>query len=260
MVNSYWDSLVLGRILDSADECRRASRQSLQRWLSLFEEIVVSHRGIMASGLLQGYPEEVGVPVGLVRCSFDYFTAAIDVGLSGQVPACFGLQRLCIESAVYAHSIMRRPELGDIWLMRNDTPENRKSFQREFQITDLIDALPDSDLLPHGDTKELYNLTIDWGGHPNRDAALASAMRWGSKERQSGGAEFLELEGLPLLLALKTTALTGYCMACLEEKMFSVALAPRTFPERVHALAVSSHGDPKTYGIAAGPQSEPRTR
>jgi len=69
------------------------------------------------------------------------------------------------------------------------------------------------------------------------------------------------LEGLPLLLALKATALTGYCMACLEEMMFSVALAPRTFPERVHALAVSSHGDPKIYGIAAvGPQSEERIR
>ena len=260
MVSSDWDSLALGQILDSADECRRVSRQSFPDWLSLFEEIVVSHRGIMASGLVQGDPDELAVPVALVKCSFEYFTAAIDVGLSGEVPACFGLQRLCVESVVYAYTIMRRPELSDVWLMRDDTPENKKSFRKEFQITGLIDALPDSGLVPRAEVEEMYDSTIDYGGHPNRDAVLASAMRWGSKKRQPGGAELFEFEELPLLLALKTIALTGYCMVCLEEMMFNVPLAPRTFPERVHALSVSSHRDPKAYGIAVARQSEPKTR
>lgn len=237
------------QILDRAEGNRHVSRQSLSDWCSLFQEVVVSHDGIMTPGLIKGNPDDLAVPVLLANYSYAYFVAAVDVGLSGQVSPCYALLRMCIESAVYAHAIIRKPELSTVWILRDSTPEDEKRFKAAFKITALIDLLPNSGAAPREAIRILYNRTISYGGHPNRDGVLSIGGIEDTDESVSFGVELFS-QGLPFLLALKSLAEVGYGMVCLEDLMFSVRLAPGTLPDRIHALAAAGLAELKANGAS----------
>jgi hypothetical protein len=202
----------------------------------VFQEIVVSHNGIMTHDLIQGNPNHLVVPLLLANYALAYYMSAIDVVLSGQLPACYSLLRMCLESIIYAYTTMNRRELSMVWLKRDDTPDDEKRFKEEFQITHLIDALPDSGPAPREALCKLYKRVISYGGHPNREGALSIAKLERDPERFGVGVMLLS-EGPPLVAALKSTAEVGYGMVCLEDLMFNVHLAPRTLPDRIRALA-----------------------
>ena len=227
--------LTLNSVLDFAEGNRRANRESQRAWCSLFQEIVISHRGVMTPGFIQGNEHDLAVPVLIAKCSFAYFAAAVDVGLSGQVTPCFALQRMCIESIVYAHSITQRPELGDVWILRNESEEDKKNFDAAFKITNLIRGLPAEGTVPRDEMLKVYRTTIDYGGHPNSDGALFVAGVGSTKKRPSVDVDFFS-EGLPLTLALKSTAEVGYAMVRLEDLVFNVHLSPEGLLDRISVL------------------------
>jgi hypothetical protein len=130
----------------------------------MFQEIVVSHNGIMTPGLIRGDLDRLGVSFLLVNFAYSYFVAAVDLVFSGQLPSCYAVLRMCLESVVYAHAIVVSPELGAIWMRRNDTPTDKDRFRTDFKITNLINALPEEDPVPRTAVDELYKTTISYGG------------------------------------------------------------------------------------------------
>ena len=142
---------------------------------------------------------------------------------------------MCIESVVYAHTIAGSPDLDKIWIRRDDTPSDTAQFKANFQITHLINALPADGIVPCTAVKELYERTISYGGHPNRDGVLAVG-RWRKSEETMRVEVSLFTTGKPLLLALKTVAEIGYVMTALGGLIFGVQLAPQTLPERIQLL------------------------
>ena len=223
------------QILDRAEGNRHVSRQSLSDWCSLFQEVVVSHDGIMTPGVVQGNLQNLTIPMLLVNCAFSYFIAAVDTCLSGQVSPCFALLRLCIESSVYAHEVLRRPELGPIWVMRSNSDADLRACRARFNITDFLNELPEAGLAPRAVVRSLYDRTISYGGHPNSGGVLSIGGVHETDEYVSVGIELFS-EGLPLLHALKATAEVGHAMVCLEDLMFNVHLAPVGMPERIVTL------------------------
>src|SRR5450830_780473 len=207
----------------------------LPAWHSAFEEIVVAHNGLMTPGLINVFAGKLGIAFMLTNYAFSYFVAAIDMVFSGQLPACYALLRMCIESIVYAHAIAGSPDLDKVWIRRDDTPSDTAQFKANFQITHLINALPADGIVPCTAVKELYERSISYGGHPNRDGVLAVG-RWRKSEETMRVEVSLFTTGKPLLLALKTVAETGYVMTALEGLMFGVQLAPQTLPERMQLL------------------------
>jgi len=224
-------------LLDSAESYRAASRKLEAGWCSVFQEIVLSHNAIMTPGVIQGNEYDLVVPVLLAKCSFAYFVAAVDVGLSRQTFPCFALLRTCIESAVYAYTIIGRPELSRVWILRHNTPEDKKNFDAAFKIRHLINSLPEAGVAPREAIQKLYDRAIDYGGHPNKGGALSVAV-----QNRVGGRYSVDIElfaqGLPFLHALKSAAEVGYGMVCLEDLAFNVQLAPKTLPDRIRALGV----------------------
>ena len=233
--NRCGTALSLNDLLERAERNRQASRVSRAGWCSVFQEIVVSHNGIMTHDLIRGNPNLLVVPLLLANYALAYYMSAVDVVLSGQLPACYSLLRMCLESIIYAYTTMNKRELSMVWLKRDDTPEDKKRFDEAFQITHLIDALPDSGPVPREALRRLYKRVISYGGHPNREGALSIAKLERDKERLGVGVMLLS-EGPPLVAALKSTAETGYAMVCLEDLMFNVHLAPGTLPDRIRAL------------------------
>jgi len=225
----------LQELLDSAENNRMMCRESLPGWRSAFEEIVISHNGLMTPGLISGNLTGLAIPFMLANYAYSYFVAATDLVFSGQLPSCYALLRMCIESVVYAHTIAGSPDLDKIWIRRDDTPSDTAQFKANFQITHLINALPADGIVPCTAVKELYERTISYGGHPNRDGVLAVG-RWSRSQELMKVEVSLFTTGKPLLLALKTVAETGYAMAALEGLMFGVQLAPQTLSERIQLL------------------------
>lgn len=82
---------------------------------------------------------------------------------------------------------------------------------------------------------KVYRTTIDYGGHPNSDGALFVAGVGSTKKRPSVDVDFFS-EGLPLTLALKSTAEVGYAMVRLEDLVFNVHLSPEGLLDRISAL------------------------
>lgn len=240
-------SLTLNSVLDFAEGHRRVSRESRTGWFSVFQEIAVSHNGIMTPGLIQGNQYDLAVPVLLAKCSFAYYVAAVDVGLSRQVLPCFALLRMCIESVVYAHAIIGRPELSKVWVLRDNTLEDKKNFDAEFKISDLINALPETGAAPRDVIWKLYRRAISYGGHPNRNGALSIAGVDHTQGRFSIDVEVFS-QGLPFMHALKSIAEVGYGMVCLEDLMFNVTLAPGTLPDRIRALSDAGLGELDSQG------------
>jgi hypothetical protein len=225
----------LRELLGAADHNRKMSIALLPSWYSAFEEIIIAHNGLMTPGLITGLTGKLGVVFMLTNYAFSYFVAAVDMVFSGQLPACYALLRMCIECIVYAHAIVGSPDLGKVWIRRYDTPSNKTQFKVKFKITNLIDALPTEGIVPSTYVKELYERTVSYGGHPNRDGVLAVG-RWIKSERATRIEVGLFTTGKPLLLALKTVAETGYVMTALGGQIFGVQLAPQTLPERIQLL------------------------
>jgi hypothetical protein len=207
----------------------------LPAWYSAFEEIVVAHNGLMTLGLINVLNGELGIAFMLTNYAFSYFVAAIDIVFSGQLPACYALLRMCIESIVYARAIVSSPDLDKVWIRRNDTLPDAAQFNSKFQITHLIKDLPAEGIVPSTSVKDLYERTISLGGHPNREGVL-TVGRWTASEEVTRIEVGLFTTGKPLLLALKTVAEIGYVMTALEGLIFGVQLAPQTLPERIQLL------------------------
>jgi len=227
------------QMLDRAEGNRRLSRESLADWCSLFQEVVASYDGIMSPSSIHGNLEDLAVPILLVNYAFAYFIAAVDTCMSGQVSPCFALQRMCIESTVYAHAIMRTPELGTVWVLRDTSLRDKQVFSSRFRIGLFMDALPDTGPAPREVIRSLYNRAISYGGHPNPGGALSVGGVDETDNYVSVGIDLFS-DGRPLLHALKATADIGYAMVCLEDLMFNAPLAPAGLPERIVALSTAS--------------------
>jgi hypothetical protein len=225
----------LRQLLDSGENNRKMCETLLQGWHSAFEEVVVAHNGLMTPGLIGAGLVRLGIPLMLANYAYSYFVAAVDLVFSGQLPGCYALLRMCIESIAYAHAIADSSDLGEIWLRRDDTPSDTIHFKTRFKITSLLNNLPVEGIVPRPAVQELYRRTISYGGHPNREGLLAVG-RWTKCEQVTKIEVSLFTTGKPLLLALRSVAETGYAMTCLEGLMFGVQLAPQTLPERIQLL------------------------
>lgn len=229
-------SLSLDCFLEKAEKNRHILKDAMAGWYSAFQEIAIAQSAIMTPDVIQTNHDKLALPVLLANCAYAYFAAAVDIGLSAQIGPCFALQRTCIESVVYAHAVMRRPELGSIWLWRDDSPADKHRFDEKFKITVLMDELPDAKTGLREAIRELYRTTISYGAHPNPNGALSGADIGENEERVWVSKGFF-VNGLPLQLALKSTAEVGYAMVWLEDLMFGLHFAPVTLPERIDRMA-----------------------
>lgn len=225
-------SLDIDRFLDKAEANRHILRRDNPGWCSAFRDISTAHATIMTPDAIKANLDNLVRPVLLANCAFGFFSAAVDVGLSGQCTPCFALQRGCIESVVYAHAIMQNPALGTIWLRRDGPPEDKQNFDRKFKIGTLLDGLPETGAVPRETMWRMYKTTIGYGAHPNPNGALLGAEAGEDDERIWVSKAFF-MSGLPLQLALRSTAEVGYAMVCLEDLMFGLHCAPVTLPERI---------------------------
>jgi len=101
--------------------------------------------------------------------------AAIRLSLSGQLLPMFMALRGSMESALYSNAMVVEPSLADVWLHRDRDEASKKLCRNKFTFGNVIDLFAKAHDKDFADSvREAYELTIDFGAHPNSRSMLAS--------------------------------------------------------------------------------------
>jgi hypothetical protein len=149
----------------------------------------------------------------LLRAHASYL-GAVRLAISGQVPETYMVLRGCLENSLYALHISRVADAGEIWLRRHNDKGSLQKCKQHFLISNVFESLEAVDKVLSQIARRFYEITIDYGGHPN-EASLTSIMRRSDDESK---IRFI----IPYLisykinpdafgLGLKSTARIGVC-------------------------------------------------
>jgi hypothetical protein len=145
----------------------------------------------------------------LLHRSYSAFLASCRLSMSGQAVETFPLLRSCLEYALYALHITENPAFAEVWLRRHENEESLRKVKRSFQHVRVMETLLNRDAVLHDDLFQLYEQTIDFGGHPNeRGVSSSTAMRTEGDEVVIR-SQYLHGNSPSLDHALKATAQIG---------------------------------------------------
>lgn len=139
---------------------------------------------------------------------------------SGQVAEAFPLLRLCIEYALYALYINSNPNMGEIWMCRHDDDAARARCRKSFKHESVIASLEKRDPGLFKNIKKLYELTIDFGAHPNEQAITSNVMIEEESDKKTYQSLYLHGDGIFLDHAIKTAAQIGLGSLLIFEHIF----------------------------------------
>jgi hypothetical protein len=139
------------------------------------------------------------------RSQYAYKTA-VGMTLAGQVVESFVIGRSCLEYAGYALAIFDNPELEDVFLKRHFDESSKKQQRGKFQIGELTKVISKYDEKLSDIFNEVYQCSIDFGGHPNPHAVLSA---FNEVESSNGTRRYetlaLNMDEKALKLAMKST-------------------------------------------------------
>ena len=165
----------------------------------------------------------------LVR-SHSALLGAVRLALSGQVPEAYMVLRGCLENALYGFYVTRKAESRETWLRRHDNEESKKKVRKEFKISNLIDLLEKEDDRLRNIAKDLYERTIDYGGHPNERALLSVTTKHVDENKTKFQSAYLIGNEPALKLCLKSCSQIGVC---------SLSIFQMIYKERFDILGLS---------------------
>jgi hypothetical protein len=141
----------------------------------------------------------------LIRCHAA-FRAATGLAMAGQAAEAYVQCRAMLEYAAYAVHIYRDPALGTLWLNRHQDMEAQKIA---FSHRKVLVSVTAANAHVGKRFEDLYQLTIDFGGHPN-ERSVTGNMKM---VKEPGKATMIAImqhgDGVELDLALKSVARCG---------------------------------------------------
>ncbi|HUN56985.1 MAG TPA: hypothetical protein VMU41_02635 [Candidatus Binataceae bacterium] len=148
------------------------------------------------------------------------FKAAAGMALAGQVVETFTMMRSVLEYAGYAFIIHGTPALEDVFILRHRSAAEMKAQKKAFNSGAARETIGRYDAKLAEIYDEMYQRTIDFGGHPNPHAAF-SAMQM-DDEGHDTAVVALALSTDPRVLAhaFKSAAQVGLTALCIFQYMF----------------------------------------
>lgn len=138
--------------------------------------------------------------------------------------------RGCLENALYGLYVSRIPASQETWIRRHEDEKSKKAVKREFKIQNLLNVLKSEDDKLHHIANELYERTIDLGGHPNERAFLSVMKQSRDPSKITFDSAYLIGNEPALQLGLKSCAQIGIC---------ALSIFQRIYPERFDILGLS---------------------
>jgi hypothetical protein len=128
-----------------------------------------------------------------------------------QLPETFVLLRSCLEYAAYGLHLNANPSLGETWLKRHDDAAALKAMKKAFLGPEVEQTIVAKDKELGPVYKDLYERTIDFGGHPNLRGVVSNMLLKETADKRELQPVYLHADETIVLHALKTTAQVGVC-------------------------------------------------
>jgi hypothetical protein len=168
------------------------------------------------------HPRNIVAAIFLVR-SHAAFRAACGTALGTQLPETFVLLRSCLEYAGYGLHVHVNPGLAETWARRHDDAAALRAMKKSFLGVGVEETIVATDAELGRIYKELYERTIDFGGHPNLWGVVSNMLFNELPDKRQLQPVYMHADQTMIGHALKTTAQVGVC---------SLHLFQHVFPER----------------------------
>ncbi len=146
--------------------------------------------------------------------SHSAFRGASLACLSGTLAECYMLLRGSLESALYGLYVAGDTSRQEIWAQRHEDAASFHRMRGEFTISTVMNHLDSVDSATRGIAKQLYDRTIDFGGHPNQRAVSTQMKIKTSASRLEFAHEYFVCGDVAHEYAMKSAAQVGIC--CLD--------------------------------------------
>ena len=231
-----WGDASLSKFIENAIQNSFATFSNLRPQCVLLPEIDKVFRSVQEN---LNHTKEWFPAIFLLRAHSAYLGGA-RLSLSGQVPEAYMVLRGCLENSLYGLYLSHSPASQETWLRRHDDEKSKKQVRNEFAISSLMRFLESLDPKSGKVVSSLYELTIDFGAHPN-ERALTSTLQQ-SETQDSIRFDLIYLTGnTPLLhMCLKNTAQIG---------ISSLDVFRNVFRERFDLLGVTAKLDGLRKGL-----------
>lgn len=145
----------------------------------------------------------------LLLRSHSAFRVAASLAMAGQVTEAFVQCRATLEYSAYAVHIFRDSQLGIVWLNRHEDSASMQTQRDAFSHRKVLASVTASNAHAGKRFEELYQRTIDFGGHPNERSVTGSMKMVDESGRQTMLSIMQHGDGIELDHALKSVAQCG---------------------------------------------------
>jgi hypothetical protein len=164
-------------------------------------------------------PKPLMCAILFLRCQYTY-KAAAGMSLSGQAVEAFVLARACLEYAGYALGIFHNPALEVVFANRHVSDVDMQAQKAAFRISEVKKVIESFDGKLATIFAELYQRSIDFGGHPNPHGTFSTMFI-----EHKGPDAFISTVALmtdPTILrhAMKSVAQVGLCSLFIFQHIF----------------------------------------
>jgi hypothetical protein len=141
----------------------------------------------------------------LLRCHAA-LRAAAGEAMAGQVVESFRQCRAMMENAAYAVHIHRNPQLAKVWLDRHIDEAGMKASKSAFQHVQVLQSAKAANSHAGARFEQLYQRTIDFGGHPNERSVTGSMKMTKQDDRRQMLAVMIHGDDAAFNSGLKSVA------------------------------------------------------
>jgi len=142
------------------------------------------------------------------------------MALSGQVVETFVMMRSCLEYAGYALAIFNDPKLEAVFMSRHVSTGAMATQKAKFTISEVKKVIAAFDAKLADVFKDLYERSIDFGGHPNPHAAMSTVQMPDNPLDKSFTTLALSTDDKVLQHAMKSVAQIGLMTLFIFQHIF----------------------------------------
>lgn len=236
IVPPEWGDDPLSKFIQETTDNTYATFHNLKEWYKRLRDIHIAFNLIAQN---MNRTRDLLPPFFLVR-SHSAYLAGTRLALSGQIPEAFMVLRGSLECALYGLYVFDNPSVGEVWLRRDEDEAAKKKVREEFKIINLFPVLESKETKLRKIAGDLYERTIDYGGHPNQQGFLSVMKQQSDKSKITFQSAYMIGNEPALQLCLKSCAQIGIC---------ALSIFQLIFRERFDILGISEKLDVMKIGL-----------
>jgi hypothetical protein len=164
-------------------------------------------------------PDEIAAML-FLRCHSAFRTAAC-LASAGQAAESYVMNRAALEYAAYALHLHRDAAVRMIWLNRHQSPADLKAARDALTHAKVLATVTAVNQHAAKRFEDLYQLAIDFGGHPNERSVTGNMKMVEEPDRRVMLAVMQHADGPELDMALITTTRCAMCALEILQGVFS---------------------------------------